>query len=319
MRANEVDSYTHPFDDERVLYSVPDVDEEPANPLKRVGQRFWKRLGIQFVGHAKPEIEEDDDSEFDVRISFVPDDVLATYTEPELPEVRLAMLGKSAWRRSQHKRLWVSLVLLLLTLLLVGIALFGHTSPFSQTPSQTKRTISFTLNDISPIVHKDEANYVTAGPTHTIITAAPVPQYCPTGTMLGQGRQIGNFPVWLSGIDSATDVVHLSTQTLKSIRGWKGWIVHLQLSGRYKSLDIINLTALNIYGSTPPLLHNPYTVIDSSRIFINAKHPMRLLGASNAPNIGVWDIALYLPTAGCYALSASWGPGHWLINFAAGR
>lgn len=320
MRGNEIDSYTHPYDDERQLYYVPDSDEEPSNPVKRAALRLWKRSGISIVTHAKPESEEEDDSYFDVRISFVPDDVFETYTEPDLPEVQLAQRGKEVWQRSQHKRLWVSLALILLVSMCIGFSLLAHTFPSSAVPSGAQQPQGFTHNNtLSPPPLKDETNFVTAGPTHTLIMAAPVPTYCPTGTILGQGKEIGSFPVWLSGIDPNTDVVRLPAQRVKSIQNWKGWPVHLLLASRYKILTLISLTAYNIYGSNPPLLHDPYTSDDSDRLLIDAKHPMHLLGSANPPNIGTWDITLYLPNAGCYSISGAWGRGHWLINFAAGR
>ena len=317
MRANEVDTYAHPFDDERVLYSVPEPEEEPPPLL----QRLLLRLGIKLVPHAFPEMEESDDGEFDLRITYVPDDVLAANEEPDLPEVRLAALGRNAWGRTP--RLLQSMLIFLLILFIIFV-LFGNAiftlffAPFAQ--SQTQQTPSFVEGDTFPSVTHVETNFVATGPHHTmIVTARPIPQYCPTGTMIGQGRQAENFAVWLSGIDPETALVHLPPQTLKTTKGWKGWVVHLTVSSRYKSLNTISLNALNLYGLTQPLLHNASTTLYSQRIFIDAKHPSSFVGSANVPNIGIWNVNLYLPNAGCYALSASWGAGHWLINFAAGQ
>jgi len=322
MYAHDRDSHITPFNDEIITYSDIEPDEEHSHPLAMFGNRLSKRLGITVVPHPAREEGENDECEFDIRMTYVPDDVLAADTEPDLLEVRLLTLGKNAWQRTTHKRLLTNCVLLLLLVLLIGIALFGHIPfnlfPLSAVPSQAPS--SSRSDTLPPATHRTEVNLVSAGPNNAVIIAArAVPQYCPTGTMLGQGRQIGNFPVWVSGINTGTATVHLPTLTLKTMKGWKGWVVHLHLAGRYKYLTAISLTASNIYGSMPPLLHNPYTASDSQRLFIDPKHPMSFLGASSAPNIGTWDISLYLPSAGCYALSASWGPGHWLINFAAGQ
>ena len=325
MYANDGNSHTTPLNDERIVYSNIEPDEVPSHPLKMFGKHLFKRLGITFIPHSIPEEEENDECEFDIRITYVPDDVLAANTEPDLLELRLAKLGKNAWYRTPHKRVLTSLVLLLLFALLTGISLFGHAPlnlfPNSSILPQSVQIVHSTRNDsLPPATQRTETNIVSAGPNNAVVVAArAIPAYCPVGTMLGQGRQIGNFPVWLSGINTETATVHLPTLTLKTAHGWKGWVVHLHLSGRYKYLTTISLTALNIYGSTLPLLHNPYTALDSQRLFIDPKHPMGFLGTSGAPSIGTWDISLYLPSAGCYAIGASWGPGHWLINFAAGQ
>ncbi len=325
MHAKNGNSHTTRSDDEGIQYSDFEPDDEPSHPLVVYGNRFFELFGVKVVGHPTLE-EENDECEFDIRMTYVPDDVLDANTEPDLVEVRLLALGKNAWQRTRHKRLLTSLVLLVLCILLVSVALFGHTPlnffPLSSVPPQATHTTGFTQNDTFPPTNSAESNLLmSVGSDNTVIVnAGAMPQYCPTGTLLGRGREIGNFPVWLaSGIDTETPIVHLPSLTLKTMTGWKGWIVHLQLVGRYKYLTGISLNVLNLYGSTPALLHNPYTASDSQRLFIDAKHPMGFQGASNASNIGTWDIPLYLPGAGCYAMSASWGQGHWLINFAAGR
>jgi len=288
------------------------------------GNRLFERFGVKVVPHSVPEEEENDECEFDIRMTYVPEDVLAANTEPDLVEVRLLTFGKNAWQHTHHKRLLTSLVLLVLCLLLVGIALFGHTPfilfPLSSAPQATQITGFTRVDTLPPSTHSTEANLVSVGSNDAVIVhARALPQYCPTSTPLGRGRQIGNFPVWLIGIGLETATIHLPTLTLKTMKGWKGWVVHLHLLGRYKYLTLISLNALNIYGSAPPLLHNPYTASDSQRLLIDARHPMGFLGASSTSKIGTWDIPLYLPSAGCYALSASWGQGHWLINFTAGQ
>ncbi len=315
MKANEVDMYAHPFDDERVLYNVPEPEPPPLM------QRILLRLGIKFISHAFPEMEESDDGEFDLRITYVPDDVLAANEEPDLPEVRLASLGRDVWERAP--RLLQSILIFLLILFIVFV-LFGgiilSMFPGVSASSQTQQTVGSVAVDTSPSATHVETNLVANGPHNTVIvTARPIPQYCPTGTMIGQGRQAENFAVWLSGINPQTALVHLPPQTLKTTQGWKGWVVPLKISSRYKSLNTISLTVFHLYGSTQPLLHNSSTKAEGQRIFIDAKHPSGFIGKTSDANIGTWNVDLYLPSAGCYSLSGSWGAGHWLINFAAGQ
>ena len=322
MHANDGNSHANPFDDEAIRYSDLELDEEPSHPLMLYGNRFFKRLGIKVVPHSLPEEEENDGCEFDIRMSYVPDDVLTANAEPDLVEVRLVTLGKNAWQRTRHKRLLSSLMLLVLCILLIGIALFGHTplTLFPLSSAQPQATHFTRADTLPPPINRVEMNIVSAGADNAvIINASAMPKYCPAATQLGKGRQIGNFPVWLSSINAGATMIHLPTLTLKTMKGWKGWVLHLRLLGRYKYLTSISLNVLNMYGSMPPLLHNPYTATDSPRLFIDPKHPMGFQGTSNASNIGTWDIPLYLPSAGCYALSASWGQGHWSINFAAGQ
>ncbi|GAC1433703.1 MAG: hypothetical protein PVS3B3_34930 [Ktedonobacteraceae bacterium] len=130
MYANDGNTHAKPFDDEVIPYDDLELDDEPSHPLALYGHRLFQRLGVKVVRHpVLEEEEENDECEFDIRMTDVPDDVLATTnTEPDLLEVRLAAFGKKTWQHTPHKRLLTWLALLLLLVLLISITLFGHTS-----------------------------------------------------------------------------------------------------------------------------------------------------------------------------------------------
>ncbi len=324
MHANNGDSHISTFDDEGILLSDLERDEEDisSNALVTFANRLSRRFGVKVVTRSVPE-EEDDGCEFDLRMTDVPEDVLAANTEPDLLEVRFATLGKTLWQRIPHKRVLTRLLLLVLLALLVSISAFGHTLlnffPLSSVLPQPTQTTSFAGGETSNnLIHTTEPNVISLRPNNEVTVAARgVPHYCPASVMLGQGKQIGNFPVWMSGIDSTNATVHLPTLTLKTIKGWKGWVVPLHVLAKYGYTINIVLTTFNIYGSSTPLFQNPGSTLATPHLFINTMHPVSFVGT--ARKIGNWDISLYLPSAGCYAISAAWGRGHWQINFEAGQ
>jgi len=118
MYANESNSHTTTFNDEE--QDVPQI-------LGTCGKRIFRYFGIKVVTHPVPEEEDkDDECEFDIRVTDVPEDVLAANTEPDLLEMRFVAFGKNIWQRTLHKRSIGSLLLLLLLVILVSVSVFGH-------------------------------------------------------------------------------------------------------------------------------------------------------------------------------------------------
>ncbi|GAC1399965.1 MAG: hypothetical protein NVSMB49_11130 [Ktedonobacteraceae bacterium] len=321
MHANNDNSHTTLFDDEEITFMELEPDEEynRLHTVVQFGNCLFKGFGVKMVTH--PALEEDDDEcEFDIRMTDVPEDVLVANTEPDLVEVRLATLGKDIWQRTPHRRMLVSLLLILLLALLVSMS-FGQALlqllPLSSVLPQASQARYFNRGNSAG--DRMESNLVSSGPDNAVVVMArTIPHDCPTGTILGQRRQVGNFPVWLAGIDT-TATIHLPTLVLKTMKGWKGWVVPLRLAAKYNYMVKFNLTIFNFYGSSAPLFQNPYTSLTAPRLFLDTKHPMSFVGTSGIRRIGTWNILLYLPSAGCYAISASWGQGHWIINFSAGQ
>ncbi len=305
------DAHTTVFDADAMVIS--DLDEDLEHPLQNIGAAIFKRLGIKVVAHPVQEEVDEDECDFDIRMMDVPDEVLANNTEFDLPEVRFATASKRLWERIPRKRLFTVLLLGIL----LGISSFGQI--FSRLPPTTPPRKSTSYS--SSIVARDnplpvtETNILTFKVDHSIlVTARTLPDYCPSGEMLGQGNQIGSFPVWLLGIDS-TAKVQLPPISLKTIDGWKGWAIPLQLHGKYTYLQTITLTVVNLNGTSSPLLQT--NTMLSSRLVLDAQHPMHVTGVSTR-KVGIWDISLFLPGAGCYAMVGAWGHGHWMITFSAG-
>jgi len=61
---------------------------------------------------------------------------------------------------------------------------------------------------------------------------------------------------------------------------------------------------------------NPDPVVTS--LFLDPNHPNHL-DAGAGPDYEEWGSYLYIPTAGCYQLDATWPGGQWSFPFAAGR
>ena len=209
MHANNDRSRTTTFRDEGIVFSnlEPDEEEASSNTLATFANRLSKRLGIKVVTQPASE-EEEDECEFDLRMMDVPDDVLATNTEPDLLEVRFAVLGRTLWQRTRHKRLFAYLLLFVLLIVLVSISAFGQTLlglfPLSSLSPRPTPVTHFTYGSTSNVpVQATEPNFVSRKSNSEVtVVARSIPQYCPDSVMLGQGRQVGNFPVWMSGIDS---------------------------------------------------------------------------------------------------------------------
>jgi hypothetical protein len=305
-------------DEDETTFSDLEPEDEQQTPL----DRFFKPFGIKLVTHAVEE-EEDDDCEFDLRMTDVPDEVLDAHAEPDLLEVRLASVGKHLWIRTPGKRLLASMLLLTLAGVFIGISSFGHATLdlfplFSSTP-QVKQ--SLTLDQRAsldfPASHNEE-NYIEYGTNASVmVTPRTIPNYCSSETVLGQGKQIGNFPVWATGIDD-TAKVHLFPVLLQTIQGWKGWTVPLHIIGRYNYIDSISLAVFNTNSTSSPLMQDKYTPVATAHLFLDTKHVASVTGIGMR-KLGTWDVSLYVPTAGCYGLIASWGTGHWMITFAAGQ
>ena len=304
-------------DEDEITFSDLEPEDEQLTTL----DRFFKPFGLKLVRHAVEE-EEDDDCEFDLRVTDVPDEVLDDHAEPDLLEVRLASVGKQFWTRIPRKRLLASMLLLTLVAIFIGISSFGRATLalfplFSSTPQVKQSSILDQQASLDFPASHNEENYIEYGPnTSVMITARTVPNYCSSETVLGQGKQIGNFPVWTTGIDN-TAKVHLFPVLLQTIQGWKGWMIPLHIIGRYNYIDSISLTAFNTNSTSSPLLQDKYTLVAAAHLFLDTKHVASVTGIG-IRKLGTWDVSLYVPTAGCYGLTASWGAGHWMITFAAG-
>jgi|GEM_PF-3564463 len=308
------------FDEDELTISDLDEEQGPVQPLQRLGNHLCKRLRIKVVAGPVPEEADNDECEFDIRMTDVPTEVLTQNAEPDLIEMRVATFSKQLWQRVSRKRLYGSVLLAILLAFLVGVSSFGqialHLFPTSA-PIQQSSSASLSLGDRgdTPVLPINETNILTPGPNNsTIVMARPLPSYCSSGEMLGQGRQIGSFPVWVLGIDS-TAQVHLAPTVVKTVKTWRGWAIPLHLHGKYTTLQNITLTVVNLNNTSYPLLQDRTTL--SSRLFLDAQHPMSIGGVD--AKLGIWDLSLYLPSAGCYAMIAAWGHGHWMITFSAGE
>ncbi len=318
MHPNDQNSHKAFDDEDDIIFSNLEQDEE-QHPL----DRLFRFLSVKLVTQPVEEEEVDDECDFDIRMTDVPEEVLEAYAEPDILEVRIATIGKQFWTRTPRKRLLASVLLLTLVALLIGISSFGHATLslfplFSGTP-QVKQSLNVRsgVSLDSPASHEEE-NYLSFGPnTSVMVTARAIPNYCATGTMLGQGRQKGNYPVWPVGIDD-TAIVHLPLLLLPTIKNWKGWVIPLHVRGRYNYVSSISLTVFNLNNTSSPLLQDRYTPVADMHLFLDTKHVASVTG-TGLRAIATWDVSLYIPNAGCYGLSASWGRGHWLINFAAGK
>lgn len=298
-----------------------------ALALFDLGMRAVHRIQ-QFKVSFTPQQQDDDehdDCEFDIRVTYIPTEDVPTPAPS--PDLNLGML------KAQRPRM-----ILFSTLLLVMLALLVNTIeplrnrvsslllPPTSTP-QAQNPLSpypgHLLDNPTNIVVEENKTTIlqvtTGGQEKYLLVPAPVPFECPAGVMPGRTRQIGNFPVWLSGFGQPNTVLHLPSTFVSDLKNWSGWVVNFQVKVKLRYTNLILLSIDDVYHLSTPLLRDPSDGSHDSRIIINPTTPQHVLGPTGQREIRSWDISLYLPGAGCYMLNASWEEGNWEVIFAAGK
>ena len=137
---------------------------------------------------------------------------------------------------------------------------------------------------------------------------APQPLFSRLGPVFGGGK------VWFIGIDGPHAVIHFpQSYGYTTPYGWTRkmvWEVGPYYTGT------VTLTSENILTHQPLWLQIGDQAPTHAPV-LDPKHPGHL-GSTDGPDWAEWGSYIFVPTAGCYMLEATWQGGHWQIPFAAG-
>lgn len=162
-----------------------------------------------------------------------------------------------------------------------------------------------------------------APPYITSITPGlpPSAQLCPAPPIQGTSSVLGTAPVWATGFSGPYATLYLSDAIpvptspssysfpvpiqIEAPANYKGEIT---LSGMELSNDVdvtfgfspFNEQVSHLILNSQSQDGRPYTILVDGKVRI------------------AWNITMFLPTADCYTLKASWPGGHWVTIFAAG-
>ena len=221
-------------------------------------------------------------------------------------------------RMTSHKHRplpsWFVCALLVLLLLTACSSGQGLSSP---SPTVKPQPTQQTAPGLSPVVQRP-TQQTSPGPSPVATLLAPAPQDCPSGPALGSkvfpqfngSPATGSGPVWESGLppNATVNVDDLGYTP------WPGTKILWPIGPDFPNIVTVRVTNLRTgteawwdigAGDPPPSM---------------PVRPLILDGAGNRgggpPTFGA---DLYLPQAGCYAMSVSWPDGQWRLLFAVGR
>lgn len=290
--------------------------------------RQMQHFKVTFTSQAQYDENEDDDCEFDLRVTDVPLEELSISERTTY----FSQIRQSVTQGRRPRAILFSALLLVMLVILVNTIAPLRNSLVSLLP--TPVTTSGIGNPLSPYPghlldnpanaaveeSKTTVSQVTIdGQQKYLYIPAAVPYECPTTIIPGNKRQFGNFPIWLSGLGGANTILHLQPNFVSHTQDWQGWIIHFQVNVKMRYTSLILLTIIDVNHISSPLLLDPTNGTHTWRIVLNPSKPQHSIGTSGNKYIGTWDMSLYLPGAGCYALNAAWAEGSWEDIFAAGR
>jgi len=151
------------------------------------------------------------------------------------------------------------------------------------------------------------------------VIPGPIPTTCPAGPPVNQTHQVGNFPLWITGLDGPNAEIHLQDTWVPDLSDWKGWTVPLQLALKFNFIDPVTLTVGNLDdGPTPSFVSNN-GLSPTTSITLDYHRAANVSQQALNEHPGIWKTTLSIPTNGCYYFSLSWPRGGWQVTFAAGR
>jgi hypothetical protein len=182
------------------------------------------------------------------------------------------------------------------------------------------QTVSVPHGSLSPTVAQPSS---TPPPTSALTVTPPplgsVPQNCSPGavphTVFSQlGPVVGQAPIWAAGFDGPHAVLRIPTSyDTYTQYGWT-WKLVWEIGPHFSQK--VTLHGVNLRTGVPLWFQfngpeTPAPVLDPQQ----PTHPAAAAGGDYAE----FGSYLYIPTADCYALDATWPGGQWRILFAAGR
>lgn len=153
----------------------------------------------------------------------------------------------------------------------------------------------------------------------------PMPTNCatsPTADPVGPptaGRAVGADPVWVDGFDGGAATISIPNHATGPYAS-DGWPVQIALVFKRPFSATVTLDGVSPTTFAPLSFsfHGPDGGTPPSAGFALDPHNVQDLYSSWDDTSAFWFGTLFLPGAGCYALSASWSGGGWRADFAAG-
>ena len=329
------DSWNVEDDDTTFTVELEDLPPEETGTLSgalfHVGERVIQRvraLNVRFDPPEDAEDPEDDECEFDIRITHIPQEDLPTPTT----STPVASFARRFATSRRPRAVLFTLLLLVMAFVLVNTVgpVHDRVMSFLFPPAATQSS-SFTYSTYNGPILNNPTNVAisenkttilpvtTNGKQKYLLIPAPLPYECPINSGPGYSGQVGNFPVWLSDFGGANTILHLQPSFVSNLRDWQGWVIHfhMQVKTRYMGLVILSVNDIN-HGSTP-LLRDPANGMQVSRVTVTSPSPRYASGIPQQSLLATWDMSLYLSGSGCYTLDGSWNGGNWEIVFEAGK
>jgi len=201
----------------------------------------------------------------------------------------------------------------ILSLLFVIVAC----SQTASSPSVATPSVSLSPTAPSP----SPTSTPTLLPTIAASPLGTVPQNCspgptPRSIFGGLGPVVGKAPVWAAGFAGPHAMIPIPTSN--DTHTQHGWIWKILWDVGPLFPHQITIRGKNMHTGTPLEFQffDPDPVVTS--LLLDPNHPNHFSGAAG-PDYKEWGSYLYIPTAGCYQLEATWPGGQWSFPFAAGR
>lgn len=298
-----------------------------AATLVDIVLRITHRIPHFKITPLPPVEDEDDECEFDLRLTYIPQEDLPA--PGHAPRMRFKQNRVKA--RRTRIIFFSAFMIVMLAVLANAIGpvhdrianLVSNYADTQQGQNPLSPYPGHLLDNPTNVVVEESKTTILkvtiAGQEKYVYEAAPVPFECPTSVIPGQQRQVGNFPIWLSSFGAPNTVLHLPPGYVSSMKDWQGWVVNFQVNVKLRYTNLILLSINDVNHNSSPLLRDPSNGSHSWRVIINPGQSQYTQGATRQHYIGTWNMSLYLPGAGCYALNAAWDEGNWEVVFAAGR
>lgn len=203
----------------------------------------------------------------------------------------------------------------LLILLLLTACSAGQGSS-SSTPTVRPQSTQQPSPGSSPVAQQP-TQQPSPGPSPVTTLLAPAPQDCPSGPSLdskvlpqfSSAPLTGSGAVWELGLP-ANATLHLNEYGYTT---WPSTKILWPIGPNFPDLVTVRVTNLRTgseawwdigAGGPPPT---------------EPVRPLVLDRTGNRAGFPTWGAGLYLPQAGCYAMTVSWTGGQWRLLFAVGR
>ncbi len=221
--------------------------------------------------------------------------------------------------RNYHRMMSTLRFLVKLSILLTLMMLTISCSQTSQT--QTALTPTVVHSSLTPLPTLAPTPTFRGSPTSTTTPLGSVPRDCPQGPtpqplISNVGSAIGGSEVWAVGFDGPHAVIHIAfTYDTYTQHGWI-WKLIWEMGPSHTSPATISGRNLRTGSPLWFQISDPGTPVVS--LVLDPRYPGHP-SSDAGTDWKEWGSYIFIPTADCYSLEATWPGGHWQVNFAAGR